>query len=507
MRTHEVVEPDGDWQDVYAELRPRFRALYPALRGRRRRYGRAVKAVLIERPNEVALVELETPSPDPGEVLVEESRRRGVPAPISRCSTAASLIRAGCASRSCRATSGAAPSPSSARACTDLEVGERVVCEGMIPCNRCRRCKEGNTQLCLNYDQIGFTRPGGYGEFVRVPRHVVHRLPERVSFAAGASSNRRPVSSAGSSGDDRARATRSASIGVGTLGSLALKLANLYSPGALRCLRRPRGGADLRARVSARTRPRTSPSKTLWRPLTSCSGGGLDLVLETAGAAAAVDLATRLVRPGGRVVLLGIAGEGKMLEIPADRIMFADMDVVGSCSYPTSAWSSVVRLLEHGLLDLDRIVTHRFPARPLRGGVRAHGQPRRPRREGRSRAPERLARRPVLRLSSYDNHKAGQSDTKVLGSPALSSRRRAKEGSVESEDLGAPEPKGMDADERREMIVDRRQMLKRAGLGAAALAVPAAVMATPSMGAVADALAPTASSSRTRSGSSCSSTT
>ena len=60
---------------------------------------------------------------------------------------------------------------------------------------------------------------------------------------------------------------------------------------------------------------------------------------------------------------------------------------------------------------------------------------------------------------------------------------------MESEDLGAPEPKGMDADERREMIVDRRQMPKRAGLGAAALAVPAAVMATPSMGAVADALA------------------
>ena len=91
-------------------------------------------------------------------------------------------------------------------------------------------------------------------------------------------------------------------------------------------------------------------------------GGGLDLVIETAGAAAAVDLATRLVRPGGRVVLLGIAGEGKMLELPADRIMFGDMDVIGSCSYPTSAWSRVVRLLEHGLVDLDPIVTHRFPA-------------------------------------------------------------------------------------------------------------------------------------------------
>ena len=60
---------------------------------------------------------------------------------------------------------------------------------------------------------------------------------------------------------------------------------------------------------------------------------------------------------------------------------------------------------------------------------------------------------------------------------------------MDSADLGGPEPKGMDADERREMVVDRRQMLKRAGLGAAALTIPAAVMATPAMGSVADALA------------------
>ena len=55
----------------------------------------------------------------------------------------------------------------------------------MIPCNRCLRCKAGDTQLCENYDQLGFTRGGGYGEYVVVPRHVVHRLPDAVSFGAG----------------------------------------------------------------------------------------------------------------------------------------------------------------------------------------------------------------------------------------------------------------------------------------------------------------------------------
>ncbi len=59
---------------------------------------------------------------------------------------------------------------------------------------------------------------------------------------------------------------------------------------------------------------------------------------------------------------------------------------------------------------------------------------------------------------------------------------------MDSEDLGGQTPP-MDDDERREMVLDRRQMLKRAGLGAAALTVPAAVMATPTMGAVTDVLA------------------
>jgi simple sugar transport system substrate-binding protein len=47
----------------------------------------------------------------------------------------------------------------------------------------------------------------------------------------------------------------------------------------------------------------------------------------------------------------------------------------------------------------------------------------------------------------------------------------------------------MSDEERHETVLDRRQMLKRAGLGAAALAVPASIMATPAMGDVASALA------------------
>ncbi len=319
-----------------------------------------MKAVLIERPHHVDWVELDTPTAGPGEVVVR-SHVAGV------CRTDLEMLHGGLTDpRWVRFPLVPGHEWSGAVAelgegVIDVAVGDRVVCEGMIPCNRCRRCKEGATQLCLNYDQIGFTRGGGYGEYVRVPRHVVHRLPDHVSFAAGALVE--PAACV-LRGLERTRPRPGETVGVvgiGTLGSLALKLALLYSPGALVAYGvRPeelafaeRLGAGATVHVLEE-----DAVVTTQRLL----GGGLDVVIETAGSVDAIDLATSVVRPGGRVVLLGIAGEGKRLDLPADRIMFGDMDVIGSCSYSTAAWSVVVRLLEQGVVDLDPIVTHRFPA-------------------------------------------------------------------------------------------------------------------------------------------------
>jgi L-iditol 2-dehydrogenase len=319
-----------------------------------------MRAVVIERPHEASWVEVDTPTAGAGEVLVR-SHAAGV------CRTDLEMLTGGLTDpRWVRfpLVPGHEWSGTIAElgeGVSDLDVGDRVVCEGMIPCNRCRRCKEGNTQLCLNYDQIGFTREGGYGEFVRAPRHVVHRLPANVSFAAGVLVE--PASCV-LRGLERARPRPGDTIGVigvGTLGSLALTLSRLHSPGALVAYGMREEELAMARRLGATATVHVDeedPVAATHRAL----GADLDLVVETAGAAAAVDLATQLVRPGGRVVLLGIAGAGRMLEIPADRIMFADMDVIGSCSYPTSSWSSVVRLLEHELVDLEPIVTHRFPA-------------------------------------------------------------------------------------------------------------------------------------------------
>lgn len=235
----------------------------------------------------------------------------------------------------------------------DLAPGERVVCEGIIPCHRCRRCRAGATNLCENYDQLGFTRAGGYGEYVLVPRHVVHRLPDSVSSDAAVLVEPAAVVLRGIERGRMAPGEAVGVVGVGTIGALAITLLRLYAPAAIVACGIREEELELARRLGA--------SSTINVGAQQPEGGDLDLVLECAGSVAAVELATRLVREGGRVVQLGIAGVGKMLELPADQIALRDIELIGSVSYTSADWAKLVSLLGAGLIELGPIVTHHFP--------------------------------------------------------------------------------------------------------------------------------------------------
>jgi threonine dehydrogenase-like Zn-dependent dehydrogenase len=236
---------------------------------------------------------------------------------------------------------------------SDLEVGDRVVCEGIIPCHRCGRCKAGQTHLCTNYDALGFTRGGGYGELVVAPRHVVHRLPDRVSFDAAVLIEPGSVVLRGIERAQLAPGESVAVVGIGTLGSLALALARLHSPRELVAFGIRPEELELARSLGADRAVEAGETE---------ADGGFDVVLETAGAVPAVELATRLAREGGRIVQLGIAGAGKVLGLPADRLPLRDLELIGSIGYTTAVWARMVELVTAGLVDLEPIVTHRFAA-------------------------------------------------------------------------------------------------------------------------------------------------
>jgi threonine dehydrogenase-like Zn-dependent dehydrogenase len=224
----------------------------------------------------------------------------------------------------------------------------------MIPCHSCRPCKRGETHWCERIEALGFTRPGGYAELVSVPARVVHRLPDHVSFDAGVLVEPASVVLHGLEKAAPQPGEAVGVIGVGTLGALAIALLRLHSPAQIVAYGVREEELELAQRLGASDVALAGDRPRFEREL--------DVVVETAGAPAAVELATVLCRPGGRAVLLGIAGEGRTLTLPSDLLVGKDMALIGSIAYPESVWSRVVALVSDGLLDLDPIVTHHFPA-------------------------------------------------------------------------------------------------------------------------------------------------
>jgi L-iditol 2-dehydrogenase len=291
-----------------------------------------VKAVVIDRPHEVAYRDVAEPVYGPGDVVVR-SHKAGV------CRTDLEVLEGALDLRWVRypCIPGHEWSGSVTEVGADVDDfkrGDRVVCEGLIPCNRCGRCKAGDTHLCANYDSLGFTRAGGWGELVVAPRHVVHRLPDSVSFEAAVLVEPGSVVLRGLERGGLAVGESVGVIGIGTIGALAILLARLFSPREIVAFGIRDEELELAAGLGADQVVKIADSEP---------AGGFDIVLETAGAVAALELATRLPREGGRIVQLGLAGAGKLLELPADRLVLRDLELIGS-------------------VGLDPLVTHQFAA-------------------------------------------------------------------------------------------------------------------------------------------------
>jgi 2-desacetyl-2-hydroxyethyl bacteriochlorophyllide A dehydrogenase len=243
-----------------------------------------------------------------------------------------------------------------------VRAGDRVVCEGLIGCHRCGPCRRGETHWCERIEALGFTRPGGYAELVTVPARVVHRLPDHVSFDAGVLVEPASVVLHGLEKAHPQPGETVGVIGIGTLGSLAIALLRLYSPSRLVAYGIREEELELATALGA--------SEVVCISAGAPGPAELDLVVNTAGAPSAIALAAAMCRPGGRAVLLGIAGEASTLTLPSDLLTGKDMALIGSLAYPASVWSRVVGLLSDGVLELDRIVTHRFPAAEFQEAVR-----------------------------------------------------------------------------------------------------------------------------------------
>src|SRR5215831_17995713 len=74
---------------------------------------------------------------------------------------------------------------------TDLHPGDRVTFDSTVYCGRCFFCTRGEVNLCDNREVLGvspgpYRRHGAFAEYVAVPRRIMYRLPDALSYEQAA---------------------------------------------------------------------------------------------------------------------------------------------------------------------------------------------------------------------------------------------------------------------------------------------------------------------------------
>lgn len=241
------------------------------------------------------------------------------------------------------------------------KAGDRVVAEPHTKaCGVCALCRSGDRGICPEKRSIGWGSDGAMADYVVMPAHLLHRIPDGVSFRSAALTEplaivvHQALERCGIEFQDTVLIT-----GCGPIGLLAAYVARKAGAGpiymtGMNAGKKARFGAAEALGVDRIVNVEEEDAVEVVRELTN--GRGVDVVIETSGAAPAIAQAMEAVRIRGRISAIGISSSDTVA-IPWNRAIFKACDVYFNMSSKSSAWDRALRLLAAGTDDLDPVVT------------------------------------------------------------------------------------------------------------------------------------------------------
>ena len=252
----------------------------------------------------------------------------------------------------------------------DLEVGDMVTAEEMIWCGHCFPCRNGFPNHCTNLEEIGFTIPGAFAEYIAIGAKYCWKLDalmdryddEDKVYEAGAVTE--PSSVAYNAVFERAGGFRPGAyvtvFGLGPIGLAAA--AECKASGAAKVigfeLSAPRRELAKKVGADHVFDPRQVTPSEVVMDLTE--GQGADLHVEAAGAPqVTVSEMEKSLAINGKIVQIGRAATKVPMYL--ETLQVRRGQVFGSQGHSGHAiFPSVIRLMASGLIDMTQIITARY---------------------------------------------------------------------------------------------------------------------------------------------------
>jgi L-iditol 2-dehydrogenase len=228
--------------------------------------------------------------------------------------------------------------------------GRRVAVDPAVHCGRCAECRAGHQNLCTHVTFAGHgTTDGGLQQYLAWPDSALHALPEGMDPVTGALLEPLGVALHAAGLGHVHVGAEVAVVGCGPIGLLLIQV--LRAAGARVALAVEPLAHRRAAAVMAGAALAVEPSEV--------EDMGVEVAFEAAGTDEAVDLSLRVVRPGARVVLVGIPSQDRT-SFPASLARRKGLTLVLSRRM-NDVYPRAIRLVEQGLVEPMSLVSHRFP--------------------------------------------------------------------------------------------------------------------------------------------------
>ena len=244
-------------------------------------------------------------------------------------------------------------------AVTRVKAGDRVAVDPLVVCGECDQCRSGRPHTCRNQRFLACPGqgPGALAEYLVMPDYCCYPLPNGVSLDAAALCEPLSVGVyarrlSGMTGGETVAILGSGPIGLCTLAAIrAAAPATVYMTDILA------DRADFAKSYGADWVGNPSEQDVV-RAIGAEQPEGLDVVFECAGEQETVDQAVQLLRPGGKLMLIGIP--------ETDRVSFVIETVrrheltIQNVRRQNECVQAAIDLVSAGKVDVAPLATHHF---------------------------------------------------------------------------------------------------------------------------------------------------
>jgi L-iditol 2-dehydrogenase len=241
---------------------------------------------------------------------------------------------------------------------TDLRPGDRVTFDSTVYCGRCFFCARGEVNLCDNREVLGvspgpYRRHGAFAEYVSVPRRIMYRLPENLSYEQAALIEAVSVAVHAVSLTPVKLGDTAVVVGSGMIGLLTMQAARAAGCSRVIAVDTDAGRLKL-ALGSGATDTVDAKAGAVEKILELTGGRGADIALECVGATEPIKTAIASVRKGGAVTLVGNVAPS--IELPLQSVVSRQIRLQGSCA-SNGEYPVCIEMMSRGAIQVDALIS------------------------------------------------------------------------------------------------------------------------------------------------------